>query len=134
MPLPGLKTLRDEAEVSMQEDRLDLRTNHELSPVSFLQCRTSQYNGLPRRDPADYRIVQCLKPRSPVGICERDAGAHLGDIGSGVEIVSIGRGPPKLLSEGLPDRGLPDAANPHEQDDHRTFPCIRPDENIRPKP
>jgi hypothetical protein len=119
--VPCAQSLRDEVEITVQVNQLYLRAEHELRPIGLFQGGACEDNRLPRCDPISNRIVQRLEPRGPIRVIERNAGTHLGDTGCGVKVVRISKGPSEFLGKLLPDRGLSDTANSHEQNDHDTF-------------
>jgi hypothetical protein len=43
---------------------------------------------------------------------------HLGDVSSGVEVITLSEAPSQLLGERLSDSGLAYTRNAHEDDDH----------------
>ena len=62
------------------------------------------------------RLAKAVEPGPAIGVIERDASRHLGDVGGGVESVAFKEGNVQGRGDALADRGL--AATAHTHHDH----------------
>ena len=57
-----------------------------------------------------------VEPRPPVGIVQRDAGGHLGDVGRRVQVIALTERPAETFGKGQSDRGLPRPGHAHHDE------------------
>src|SRR3954470_8008551 len=63
-------------------------------------------------------VVESVQPRPAVGVFERDAGSHLGDVLGRMVVVGVDEAPAEPLRERPTDRGLARAGDAHQEHDH----------------
>src|ERR1700722_4634120 len=97
----------------------------QLFPVGALERRAGHHGGVSLRALAVHPVADGAQPRRAVGVGERDARAHLGDVGCGVKGVGVREPPAEPPGDHRPDRRLPAARYPSHDEDHESHPTWR---------
>src|SRR5258707_15689892 len=92
------ETMRDQLAVALEIDDSDLRAvaNDDVA-VTSLQCRAGHDPVPALGAPAIDLRGDGLEPGKPIGIIERDAAAHLGDVRGRMKIIGFGKAPADLF-------------------------------------
>ena len=85
----------------------------QLVAIAALEGRAGEHRAFARRDAGRELDAEPFQPVMPVAVVERDAGAHLGDVGGGVEGVAFDQPPADARGDGCGDAGLAAAGDTH---------------------
>lgn len=85
--------------------------------VSLFEGGAGKDAGFPRRARGDHLEIEAFKPRFAIGVGERCAGAHFGDVFGRVESVGVEEPGAERLGEGATDLCFSGSGDAHDDDD-----------------
>jgi len=113
VPMSVLEPGGDEIATSLQVHEPDLGADQQARTVLLLQSGRGKNQIFILCDRVSNYFPQSSQPRLTIRIGERNAAAHLLDIGSRMEFVTINEVPPELLREEPAYGGLSSAGDSH---------------------
>jgi hypothetical protein len=116
---PGHQPVLEHRPAHLKEDhRGGGPSPEQVIPVGALERGARDHGGLARRDPLVHPAGDRAQPRLAVGVGQRYARPHLGDIRRRVESVRVGEAPVELSREQCADGRLTAAGHPGDDEDH----------------
>ena len=109
--------------VALEVDEADIAGAGDAIAVGLLQRRAREHRAAAALVHGRHFGRQPVEPGPAVGVGQRRARRHPGDVRRRMEIVAVEERPAKIRGQRLADRRLAAAGHAHQHDDHRRTPC-----------
>jgi len=112
------QALADENGQAFEVDNFDGEIFREALTVGLLERGAGEDHILPFRVQGHEAGMDCSEPRKTVGVRQRNAAAHFGDVFGGVKLVGFEKHPSQPLGQKFADGAFAGAGDSHEEKDH----------------